>query len=129
MSCSDFSKNQSPFATSEELFSKYLSENRATMEDVEAIFAQIDQPIISLDSDGVISRVNKHAETIFGRKADELVGLFVGMFSSKETKISMNIIQKGGKVLPAVVTPLDLEVSDERLTLAVVQEEEMSVPA
>jgi PAS domain S-box-containing protein len=74
--------------------------------------------ILIIDHKGIIRFVNNAAESLFGRKKEELIGETFGFAAVKDVTIEIEVIQKSGEVITAEMRAVEIKWEGEMVYLA-----------
>ena len=74
--------------------------------------------IIIIDASGIVRFVNRTAESLFGRKADELIGVALGFPIVDGETTEIDIIRKGGETVTAEMRVVETEWENRAAHLA-----------
>lgn len=74
--------------------------------------------ILIIDHKGIIRFVNNAAESLFGRKKEELIGEAFGFAAVKDEITEIEVIQKGGEVVTAEMRTVEIKWEGEMVYLA-----------
>lgn len=123
------SKGNAPIKTprnSKELFEFYLASHQSQDSDINQILADIDMPVLLVDSDGYIQKLNTQSESIFERSASELQGFYLGQMSTRDSKVDFQIIRKNFEILTVQATAHNFDVAGSQMTMLILRPEQLN---